>query len=366
MEGPAAIWYQSISPQLSSATWDSFCSLLHERFDHDQHEYLLRQIFNIRQQTSVQAFVTSFSELVDQLISYAPNTDPLFFTQRFIDGLCPDIKAIVLVQRPQNFDTAVRLALLQEEVGIAPAPRAHHGGDWHQVLRPRLPPAAAAPLSLPPPPPRAEKAAVPEAPVHGAVGAVTTHQTMAAVKQYRCALGLCYKCNAKWSKDHVCTPEVLHAVEALWDSFSSYDSMADSVEEFSAAQHCCLAISKSSFTGSATSRSIYFQGLLQSIPVKILVDSGSTSSFIHEALVPRLTGLVLVPLASPVLVAGGTQLKSSVMLLQVPWSVGNCHFQSDFRVLPLGSFDVIIGMDWLAAHSPMHVHWHDKWLAIPY
>jgi hypothetical protein len=120
MEGPAAIWYQSIAPQLPTATWESFCRMMHDRFDRDQHESLLRQMFNIRQQTTVSAYVTAFSELVDQLKSYSPNADPLFFTTHFVDGLHYDIKSIVLIQRPQNFDTAVRLALLQEEVGAAP------------------------------------------------------------------------------------------------------------------------------------------------------------------------------------------------------------------------------------------------------
>ena len=46
------------------------------------------------------AYVTAFSKLVDQLKSYSPNSDTLFFTTRFIDGLCYDTKAIVLIQRP--------------------------------------------------------------------------------------------------------------------------------------------------------------------------------------------------------------------------------------------------------------------------
>lgn len=71
-------------------------------------------------------------------------------------------------------------------------------------------------------------------------------------------------------------------------------------------------------------------------------------------------------MSTPVLVAGGAELTSSVMMLQAPWSVGDCTFQSDFRVMPLGSFDVVIGMDWLAAHSSMQVHWQEKLLAIPY
>jgi hypothetical protein len=133
-----------------------------------------------------------------------------------------------------------------------------------------------------------------------------THQTKAAVKAYRRALGQCFKCNAKWSKDHVCAPEVLHVVDALWDSFSSEDSLADSIEEFPTTEQCCLALSKSTISSVLASRSICFKGLLQSIPVQILVDSGSSSSFAHEALVPQLTIIASVPVSSSVLVAGRT------------------------------------------------------------
>jgi hypothetical protein len=49
VEGPAAIWYRSIAPQLPTATWETFCQWLHDRFDRDQHELLLRQIFSVRQ-----------------------------------------------------------------------------------------------------------------------------------------------------------------------------------------------------------------------------------------------------------------------------------------------------------------------------
>jgi hypothetical protein len=44
----------------------------------------------------------------------------------------------------------------------------------------------------------------------------------------------------------------------------------------------------------------------------------------------------------------------------------NHKFHSDLRLLPLGSFDLIIGMDWLVDFSPMKVHWAEKWLSIPY
>lgn len=36
-----------------------------------------------------------------------------------------------------------------------------------------------------------------------------------ALKTYRRALSLCFKCGAEWSKDHRCGPKVLQAVDAL-------------------------------------------------------------------------------------------------------------------------------------------------------
>ena len=55
--GAAKRWLQSIEPLLASSDWKTFCSLIHERFNRDQHELLLLQLFNIRQSGSVLEYV---------------------------------------------------------------------------------------------------------------------------------------------------------------------------------------------------------------------------------------------------------------------------------------------------------------------
>jgi hypothetical protein len=47
------------------------------------------------------------------------------------------------------------------------------------------------------------------------------------------------------------------------------------------------------------------------------------------------------------------------------WSISVVSFSSTLKVLPLPTYDIIIGMDWLEAHSPMWIHWAHKWLCIP-
>jgi hypothetical protein len=121
--GPAKRWIQFVTPQLKTMHWSTFCRALRNRFDRDQHEFLLRQLNRLHQNSSVQAYVDRFSELVDQLHAYDTSTNQLHFITRFIDGLYPDICAVLLVHRPDLLDTAYTLALLQEEAGDPPRRR---------------------------------------------------------------------------------------------------------------------------------------------------------------------------------------------------------------------------------------------------
>jgi hypothetical protein len=273
---------------------------------------------------------------------------------RFIDGLRADIKAIVLVLRPPDLDTACTIAMLQEEAKpVAPTCSPRYG-DWSSSkpsLQSRLPSAS-------PTVPRAEKTPSVQAP--------STDSKLATIKSYRRALDLCYKCNAKWSKDHQCEPEVLHAVEAFWEFCTDEEEPEEESDTTEVTEQVCLAISKAAVSGSPAIRTVRLVGYIADIPVQILVDSGSSSSFINSALVPRIPSVCAVPMSAAVQIAGGGILQCTQLLCQVTWSVGPCTFSSDFKVLPLEVFDVVIKMDWLKSFSPKQVHWLQKWLAIPY
>jgi len=111
-------------------------------------------------------------------------------------------------------DTAATLALLQEEVVPGATTRAGRSGDWsssaHFSVQPRQP----LPLL---PPSRQDKTQSATTQPNQAVAA-SPEGRLSMIKSYRRALGLCFKCGAKWSKDHKCSPEVLLAVEGIWGS----------------------------------------------------------------------------------------------------------------------------------------------------
>jgi hypothetical protein len=59
---------------------------------------LQRRLYRLHQTSTIAAYITAFSALMDQLTTYEPNPDMLHYTTHFIDGLKPFVRLIVAVQ----------------------------------------------------------------------------------------------------------------------------------------------------------------------------------------------------------------------------------------------------------------------------
>uniref|UniRef100_A0A8R7V8Z0 Uncharacterized protein n=1 Tax=Triticum urartu TaxID=4572 RepID=A0A8R7V8Z0_TRIUA len=98
-------------------------------------------------------------------------------------------------------------------------------------------------------------------------------------------------------------------------------------------------------------------GWVQDREVLMLVDSGSSHSFISSTLAHQLQGVQSARRPLSVRVANGGVLRSDQEIPKCEWRSQGVKFTTDLKVLPLGCYDVILGIDWLACHSPMQVHW---------
>lgn len=74
----------------------------------------------------------------------------------------------------------------------------------------------------------------------------------------------------------------------------------------------------------------------------ILVDSGSTNSFIDERIANVLKSPLIVP-KTVVTVADGRKLQCSSVCMEFKWKMDEIKFSFPMRVLDLGGFDVILG-----------------------
>lgn len=154
-------------------------------------------------------------------------------------------------------------------------------------------------------------------------------------------------------------------MQELWDIYQPEDTDSAQVDEDSFSQ-LYMTLSSTAYTGSIAPKTMKFLGTMQSQQARILVDSGSTHSFISSTLAESLQGLSPLPNALKVVVANDNSLHCSTQLADCIWSTQGVTFQTDFKVIPLQYYDIIVGMDWLENFSPMEIHWKNKWMLLPY
>lgn len=225
------------------------------------------------------------------------------------------------------------------------------------------PPRSSAALPLPPPPPRPPpvQASSPATDRWGVDGARADSARVKPLRDYRRTRGLCFKCGERWGHDHTCPTTVqLHVVEELLELFG-VDSVADSsIANQDQDTETVCAISKQALTGESSMRAFQLHAWIQGREVLMLVDSGSSTSFINQVLAEKLEGVQQMQQNCRVKVADGGELSWSRMIPNCNWASQGHEFCTDMWVLPLGMYDAIFGMDWLEAHSPMTVDWIAK------
>jgi hypothetical protein len=184
---------------------------------------------------------------------------------------------------------------------------------------------------------------------------------LSILRNYRRARGLCIRYGDKWSVGHQCAlvPQ-LHALEEVWtlcaDAFQDCDTDEHSEEEQCATEQVFMLLSSSAMNGSVSPRTLQLKGVLAGQDLLILVDSRSSHSFLSTSIAATMPNLKKLTAPLCVKVADGNNIVCIEELQCAEWSVQGHSFHSTLRFLPLGSYDMIVSMDWLEAFSPMKVN----------
>uniref|UniRef100_A0ACD5UGC3 Uncharacterized protein n=1 Tax=Avena sativa TaxID=4498 RepID=A0ACD5UGC3_AVESA len=231
------------------------------------------------------------------------------------------------------------------------------------------------PLSLPPSPsrnrvPTSVLASQDRRGQEGARGTADHSSKLAALKKYRKARGLCFKSGERWGHEHTFPATIqLHVVEELLELMGA-DALGITevhVEGQVAKTLCTISLhalsnEKSDVEGAPTV--LQLNGWVQGQAVHMLVDSGSTASFVNVQLKSKLQGVTHLLSPIRVKVADDHQLSCTEEVRDCTWSTQGHQFQTNFKLLALGAFDVILGQDWLYKHSSMYIDWPTKRLEI--
>lgn len=192
--------------------------------------------------------------------------------------------------------------------------------------------------------------------------APSTDDKVQALRAYRRARGECYTCGERYSRGHVCAPTVqLHVVEELWGLFGCEMDSNSSHEDKGIQADLCV-VSAAAQQGVEPPLTIRIKGVVNSQEVLMLIDSGSSHSFISEATAAKWA---TVRRCRPmhVKVADGGILQCDLEVPDCVWKAQGAEFATTLRLFPLGCYDIILGMDWLEGIGLMNVHWGLKRLS---
>jgi hypothetical protein len=175
----------------------------------------------------------------------------------------------VLIQRPDDLDTAESLALLQEEIGED----ADKSSPPHKF--------SAIPHVNFKAPVNSNAESVQARPKTGDIApAASSSQKHSVLKAYRRAMGLCFKCGKNWGSQHQCSAAVqLHLVEGLMEiteGSTSPDSFTTAPVENMESDQELLCLSQQALSGTESNACFQLQGVIQGNEVLILSDSGSS------------------------------------------------------------------------------------------
>jgi hypothetical protein len=151
-----------------------------------------------------------------------------------------------------------------------------------------------------------------------------------------------------WSYHHKCAATLqIHAIQELYELFSDDEVVVDcsSLNSSEDTSHLCLCISKAVATRVDSPHSMRLLGTIQGHEVLMFLDSGSSHTFIKTNLASQLSRVTSLSKPLSVQVADGAVIFADRQLLQAEWHIQGYQFYSDFKVLPLQHFDVILGYD---------------------
>jgi hypothetical protein len=283
--------------------------------------------------------VEEYSNRFQTLLPRAGRLDQEQRVQLYTDGLLPPLSHQVRVHAPASLAEAMILARQLELVELdrlnQAVPRAAA-----QTFLPAPVPRQAAPAVAVLPMPAQPMLPAPKAPLALLAsptreGGQATKRLLAEEQAERRCLDLCYNCNEPYLHGH---NRVCRSIFFI-DSFELAE--AEAREE-------APVFSLHTVAGVAVASTIQLRVHVGSAAFTMLVDTGSTHSFIGETTAQRAGMPVQTCPRQTASVANGEHISCPGVLRQAPVVIEGLEFRVELYVMPLAGYDIVLGTNWMA------------------
>ncbi|XP_059456434.1 uncharacterized protein LOC132186472 [Corylus avellana] len=363
MEGKALSWFQALRNTNNLSSWNDFLIAIQVRFGKGAYDDPMETLSKLKQVGSLEEYKTQFEILANRVLLLIDSHK----LSMFLGGLRDDIRLPVRMFNPKTLNDAYALARIQEEclatnsrsgkpvwrnqgVGNESSYAANKGGNsvgnrvqFYNAPRQN----------------------------HGGFGG--TNQTKGFINDTPKAIvpvqkisptqmderrkkGLCYSCDDKWSRGHVCAVPKLFLIEEVEGLKRVMEMTTSGQEEEDPGKFFLDAdpeISLNAITGTPNPNTMRIMGVLKGQQVIILIDSGSTHNFVDSQLAERLGIVSSNRDAIMVKVANGQTVRSPGKSSDLCLKIQGTNFRVDLYILPLAGCDVVLGIQWLRLLGPI-------------
>lgn len=275
LEGRAEIWYQSTKLARGSISWEEFCVDVSRRFGDTGLRDEVEEFNKLQQNGSVRDYQDKFEELRSGMLLLNPTLPESYFISSFISGVKEEIKPMLRLMKPATLLEAFEIAMIQEQsVDI-----------WNRRNKIGVKPAQEGPKST-------GSAAPPTKQLGNPIdrGKPTTQGEFKKLTpqeiQFRRNNHLCFKCGEKFTVGHQCKFVNLHFMVAEEEEEEFQDAPGEQ-DEHTGNPGKPIDVSVYALSCAIQRKTITLQGQLKGETVSILVDTGSSHSFINPTVLPR-------------------------------------------------------------------------------
>lgn len=265
-----AHWYQAYKMTNVWHNWEQFRDAVITEFEGNSRSDKMRELLLLRQTGSVEDYKRKFDALVYQIRLYDHSIGELMLTTMFVLGLKEELRATVEIQMPPTVAAAATYAYVQEGVLERTRKFMNRGKSAGYGL----------------------SSGKTEGTVKGEEYS-QHHKTEKGelwkakqLKEYRRSNGLCFRCGDKYTPSHKCQTQAQGQIKAMQAQEILSDDILDAVVIEEDEEE--MQLSLNAIIGADHPKTLRVRALIENQVMLMLIDSGSSHSFINTELVERL------------------------------------------------------------------------------
>ncbi|XP_057986530.1 uncharacterized protein LOC110636696 [Hevea brasiliensis] len=359
-------------------SWEEFEKGICSRFGDEGLEDLVEGFIKLRQEGSLEEYQDEFEELRIRIERLMPELGESYFLFAFMGGLKDEIRMVVRMMKPVSLSQAIEVARLQEqllEVNKKPKNTSNFSKPFRSQSTVPLTPYQtnylnqyAKPYQTYQNPPRPPNFGKPSPTIIKTQSSTNSPNplpisTLSSVYKPTNSFSNpiknqpkpCYRCGDKYFPGHQCKQKSLNAICAVekdhdggeeeWFEAGMEMEERENMEDNTLSVHA--------LEGSHGIDTIRMLELHKNRQLVILIDSGSTTSFLDKRIAKELKLELVSTLYTAITMVDGRKLGCDLQCQQFKWKMDNNEFNFDFKIIELGGLDMILGVDWLKKHNPV-------------